>query len=225
LASIIEQLVSVNGIALQLYFENVGTKDIAPETEDKAINLANEMYESKIADDLIATGKDDLGGFELIDECEVDYEREAEMDAKVLEAEEALREKSFLEKIGLARTGTARPNAKSQQDKSVDGFNYKVRYKYNPETTSANSREFCKKMTSAGKIYRGARCHHKWRRLTFRKQGSIDVKSPLAPRVSTNQAEREGYRIRNPREVAMKPKDMARKGFSPNNRNLPKDAR
>jgi len=256
LASIIEQLVSVNGIALELYFENVGSKDIAPETEDKAINLANEMYESKIADDLIANGEDELQGYELIDDSEVDYEREEEMDAKVLEAEEALREKSFLEKIGLAQTGTARPNANSQQDKTVDGFNYKVRYKYNPERTSANSREFCKKMVSAGKMYRkediirmggipvnagfgeggsstysiwkykgGARCHHKWRRLTFRKQGSIDVKSPLAPKVSTNQAEREGYRIRNPREVAMKPKDMARKGFSPNNRNLPKDAR
>jgi len=35
-----------------------------------------------------------------------------------------------------------------------EGKRYKVRYAYAPEATKANSREFCKKMVSAGKVYR-----------------------------------------------------------------------
>jgi hypothetical protein len=41
----------------------------------------------------------------------------------------------------------------------------------------------------------------------------IDVKSPLAPTIRTNKADKAGYRIRNEKEVAMKPKDMANRGF------------
>ena len=53
--------------------------------------------------------------------------------------------KSLLSKIyNLVSTGTARGNASSKQDKEVDGFFFKVRYKYvgnkNPE------RDFCKAM-------------------------------------------------------------------------------
>ena len=36
--------------------------------------------------------------------------------------------------------------------------------------------------------------------------------------VSTNKAEKEGYRVRNPKEVAMKPKDMPYNGFLPTNK-------
>ena len=56
--------------------------------------------------------------------------------------------------IGLASTGSARPNAKSEQDGESDGLRFKVRYQYAPLTTSANSREFCDKMVAAAKIYR-----------------------------------------------------------------------
>ncbi len=59
----------------------------------------------------------------------------------------------------------------------------------------------------------GARCHHKWQRLTFKSKTGVDVNSPNAPKVSTNQAEREGYRVRNPKNVSIKPKDMPSKGF------------
>jgi hypothetical protein len=44
-------------------------------------------------------------------------------------------------------------------------------------------------------------------------EGGIDTKSPLAPIISTNKSEKEGYRVRNPKEVAMKPKDMPNEGF------------
>ena len=36
-------------------------------------------------------------------------------------------------------------------------------------------------------------------------------------------AEKYGYRVRNPKEVAMIPNDMPLKGFHPNNKNLPND--
>jgi hypothetical protein len=49
-------------------------------------------------------------------------------------------------------TGTARPNAKSSLDKTIDGVTFYARFEYagneNPE------RPFCKKMMQAGKIYR-----------------------------------------------------------------------
>ena len=60
-------------------------------------------------------------------------------------------------------------------------------------------------------------CHHKWLRRDLQEvRQSIDVKSPLAPTVSTNKAEKEGYRVRNPKEVAMKPKDMPLQWFFTN---------
>ena len=55
----------------------------------------------------------------------------------------------------LATTGTARPNSKSEQDgENEEGVQFRVRYQYAPLSYSANSREFCKKMVNAAKIYR-----------------------------------------------------------------------
>ena len=39
--------------------------------------------------------------------------------------------------IGLASTGAARPNAKSEQDGESDGLQFKVRYQYAPLKVSA----------------------------------------------------------------------------------------
>ena len=52
-------------------------------------------------------------------------------------------------------TGTAIPNAKSEQDgENEEGVQFRVRYQYAPLTFSDNSRAFCKKMVKAKKIYR-----------------------------------------------------------------------
>jgi hypothetical protein len=72
----------------------------------------------------------------------------------------------------------------------------------------------------------GARCHHKWERRTYvsmRKTESIGAVG--TNQISTNKAEKFGYRVRNPKEVAIMPNDMPLKGFSPNNKNLPSDVR
>jgi len=77
--------------------------------------------------------EEDLSDYELIDSRPVDYEKEEELDNML--------------SVNLS-TGTARPNAKSDEDSRI----YKVRYRYggneNPE------RKFCKQMMSANKIYR-----------------------------------------------------------------------
>ena len=78
-----------------------------------------------------------------MDERPVDYDQEDALDKM----------------IGLASTGSAKPNAKSEQDGEVDDMKFKVRYQYAPlkETMKGGksvSRDFCKKMIAAKKIYR-----------------------------------------------------------------------
>jgi len=72
----------------------------------------------------------------------------------------------------------------------------------------------------------GPRCNHKWERRTYvstRKTESIGAKG--TNEISTAKAAKFGYFPITPKEVATMPKDMPRKGFSPNNTNLPSDAR
>ena len=83
--------------------------------------------------------EEDLENWEIVDERPVDYDQEEALDKM----------------IGLASTGSARPNSKSDQDgKNEEGIQFKVRYQYAPLTTKSNSRDFCKKMVAARKIYR-----------------------------------------------------------------------
>tara|TARA_Y100000114_G_C11694854_1_gene295490 strand:- start:500 stop:994 length:495 start_codon:yes stop_codon:yes gene_type:complete len=57
--------------------------------------------------------------------------------------------------IGLASTGVARPNANSEDDGANANLErFLVRYQYAPNKVSSNSREFCKKMVKANKVYR-----------------------------------------------------------------------
>ena len=150
----LDDILAINGISLKLYFktlqplafietdnaitdeareEETGVKDeltLSKEEsfdDDKMFDLLNEFGE-----------EEDLENWELVDEREVDYDQEETLDKM----------------IGLASTGTARPNAKSEQDGEADNMRFKVRYQYAPLKTQANSREFCKKMVSAKKIYR-----------------------------------------------------------------------
>jgi hypothetical protein len=110
---------------------------------------------SKVFNALEDFGEDeDLEEWELIDERKVDYDSEDELDEQIKKLNE--KNPSLLSKIwNFATTGTARPNAKSDQDgKNEEGVQFKVRYQYAPLRASDNSRSFCKKMVSAKKIYR-----------------------------------------------------------------------
>ena len=66
----------------------------------------------------------------------------------------------------------------------------------------------------------GGNCHHKWMRRTyvsFEQGMGIDPTNPNAKTISTNKAEKAGYRLRNPQQVAMMPVDMPHNGFLPTN--------
>ena len=203
---------------------------------------------------LESIGEDeDLSEWELIDERKVDYDTEDALDYQIEQLN--TKKESFLSKLwNFARTGTARPNAKSSQDEVVDGVQFKVRYQYAPLKVSENSRDFCDRMVKAKKIYRkedilkmnsvklnygwapkgkqnegysiwlykgGALCHHYWVRKTYMRKGkgSIDINSPLAPKISVAEAKRKGFKPeKNNPLVGTKPKDMPYEGFLPTNK-------
>ena len=79
-------------------------------------------------------GEDMSDEWELIDESPVDYETEAVKDAL----------------WAFASVPSSNPNGKSEQDTEI----IKVRYVYSPKSVQDNSREFCKKMVAASKVYR-----------------------------------------------------------------------
>lgn len=258
------EILAVNDISLKLYFktlqplEFIDTEGMDKETKEEetgvkqdmcshAVELSKEGQKSLdgVADILIDLGDDDLDGWEEIDAREVDYDNEEELDAEIDAINSTYKPKlSLLDMIvNLTKTGVARPNSRSEQDKLIGEHFYKVRYRYtgNPKP----QREFCQKMMSANKLYRkediiamgdkvvnagwgangsdkysiwlykgGGNCHHKWQRVTFKSvRKGVDVKNPQTPKISTNKAEKEGLRIRNPKEVSMMPKDMPNQGF------------
>jgi hypothetical protein len=61
----------------------------------------------------------------------------------------------------------------------------------------------------------GPRCNHKWLRRTYASfETKIDPTNPNAKPLSIATAEKYGYRIRNDKEVSMKPSDMPTKGYT-----------
>lgn len=67
----------------------------------------------------------------------------------------------------------------------------------------------------------GARCHHKWERVTF--MLDLNAIEKGYEKIGTRAAEIKGYKVTNPYEVSIYPNNLPLKGFSPNNKNLPSD--
>jgi len=86
------------------------------------VSLAEESDELSngiaIADELIALGHDADEDWFLLDEYEVDYETD-DFENKELEI-------AVAHELATS-TGTARPNSKSEQDKTIDGKKFNVR--------------------------------------------------------------------------------------------------
>lgn len=256
----IDKILAFNGISLKLFFrtlqpleftdlENTQTEDqVAEETGTDGTQLS--AIDKEIADALIECGEVIDENWILIDEFEVDYDQEEEIDLEIANAN--LPKPSLLAKIkNIVSSGTANPRAKSEQDAVVEGFKFITRYRYQGGIKD-NTRDFCKKMVAANKVYRkediermskqvvnsgwgargadtydiflykgGGACHHKWIRQTFvafEEGRGIDPLSPKAKTISTNKAEKAGYRVRNPQLVAVRPIDMPNQGFLPTNK-------
>ena len=149
----LDQILAYNDISLNLYFKTlqpleftedvVTPMDMETREEETGVKLSSQEPTDEHFDSVF-TELEQLGEiinedeWELVDERPVDYEAEA-----------------ALSKYAFASTGSAFPNAKSSQDGvTAEGKRYKVRYAYAPNDTKTNSREFCKKMVSASKVYR-----------------------------------------------------------------------
>tara|TARA_R110002110_G_scaffold107847_4_gene269715 strand:- start:1297 stop:3084 length:1788 start_codon:yes stop_codon:yes gene_type:complete len=157
--------------------------------------------------------------------------------------------------INLVGTGRAAPNKPSEQDREIKGVYFKVRYEYvgtdAPQRQFCRAMRRARKIYRKEDIEKlsslpvnkgfgehgaatysiwlfkgGPRCHHKWQRRTyasFRRHSSIGAADSVE--VSTNKAQKFGYRVDNNPKVSQIPNIMKDKGFSPNNPNIPKDAR
>jgi len=242
----IEQILTFNGVTgLDLYFKRLNLLDSVEEKaqaeEETALSL-----EAQRADWIDEFGEDESEEWELIDSREVDYDKEQELDAQLSEMNKAAAQadKTTLSKIWEFATGWAKPNTASEQDKEIDGFYFKVRYKY--VGNKSPERDFCRQMMRASKIYRkedimrmeslglnkshghngepysiwlykgGVSCHHKWERRTYvSTQKRASIGSAKTSQVSTNKARKFGYRPTNEKEVSMMPKDMPRQGHHP----------
>ena len=143
----LDPLFAVNGIDLDFYFKTLKPADfidvdaVKAQTTDEQEKEGLEREEfsqphtpDATADLLIAFGEDEDDDYELIDEREVDYDMEAQFDAMWT----------------FARVPSSNPAGKSGQDTDL----IKVRYKYAPDIVGDNTREFCRKMIRAGKVYR-----------------------------------------------------------------------
>jgi len=152
----LDRILAFNGISLKLAFRTLQPLEFTDlenvQTEEQAAEETGTMLskDSVIAQALIDLGEDEPENAILIDEFSVDYET----DDKENETLSKGLKQSLLSKIvNLVSTGDARPNITSKQDEVIDGIKFLTRYVYAGETT-AKSREFCKKMIAAGKIYR-----------------------------------------------------------------------
>ena len=212
----IDEILSINGIALNLYFKtiqpldfiDINTMNAETNEEETGVKMSKVCCSTEDSlDDETAQSLIDLGELEnenwlLIDESEVDYDND-DTENELLNNEP---KQSLLSKIyNFVSTGTARPNAKSDQDENIDGVRFITRYVYAGETSS-NSRLFCKKMTQVDKVYRkedilrmseqavnkgwgprgadtysiwlykgGGACHHRWNKRVYASFEGVNI--------------------------------------------------
>jgi hypothetical protein len=220
----------------------------AETTEEETGIKMSAHTDPNIANALIDKGEELGEEWVLIDETEVDLESEKDLDAEIESLNNPKKkELSLIQKLATAITG--RPNAKSSQDENVDGIRFITRYKYsgaesgerefcnkmlrasklyrkedivNTNSNFVNAGQGHKGLPYDLFLYKGGvNCKHKWLRQTYVsfENVKIDVNSPKATQISTNKAEKYGYRVRNPKEVAMTPFDMPNHGHHPDYNN------
>ena len=148
-----DAILAVNGISLKLYFKTLQPLEFI-ETDNAVTDEAREeetgvkLSKEEPSDEELLEMLDGLGeseeellkqGWEIFDERAVDYEQEEALDKM----------------LSLASVVPNRAMANSELDGETEtGKRYMVRYQYAPLIVSGNSREFCKKMVRAKRIYR-----------------------------------------------------------------------
>ena len=243
----IEKILAFNGVTgLDLYFKRLNLLESIEEAQQQQQESVGFSLNSHLQDFIDEFGEQEDEEWELIDSREVDYDQEQELDSQLSEMNKAAAQadKTTLSKIWEFATGWARPNTASEQDREIDGFYFKVRYKYTGNQSP--ERDFCRQMMRASKVYRkedilrmeqsginashghngepysiwlykgGVSCHHKWERRTYVSASKkASIGSAKTNQISTNKARKFGYRPTNEKEVSMMPKDMPYDGHHP----------
>lgn len=130
-------------IAWQLWGGDAGRDWAARIVERVNKNELSHENDSEIAEALIALGEDWNEDMILIDTYQVDYDTD---DAENHELD-------MITLHELASTGSANPAFPSEQDEVIKGKLFMTRYVYRG-VLSDNTREFCRKMLAADKLYR-----------------------------------------------------------------------
>ena len=242
-----DSILAFNGIALKLFFKTFQPLEFTDlENTQNKEQIAEETGTelSKHKNPLIELGEDENKNWILIDDFEVDYEKDEE-ENKLLALDP---KQSFLSKIiNLVSTGDARPNITSKQDKTIEGIKFVVRYKFVGKVED-NTREFCREMIKAKKLYRkedivamnsvavnkgwgpkgadtydiflykgGGNCYHRWNKQVFAVMSGTALDLPNQKELAQSIAEKQGYKIKNDSLVSTRPVDMDNYGFLPSN--------
>jgi hypothetical protein len=244
-----DKILSYNNISLHLYFKTLqpleftdleNVEDDETREEETGVKLSED---NEIANKLIDLGENEediLKEYDLIDEHEVDYELDDELNEKIDELNN---------EVKLVSTGRANKTKDSEQDGTTKssralGYTFLVRYTYTKAPGKADSsREFCKKMMKAKKVYRkedimamgnvavnpgfgkngaaeyniwlykgGARCFHRWTRKIFLRK---DDTKGVGKSISTNRAIKAGFKPEtNNKKVSIAPKNTKYKGYT-----------
>ena len=254
-----DSILAYNQISLKLYFKTLqpleftdltNVEDEETKEEETGIKLSQDLPDelgSDIADSLIDLGQSEeelLAEYDLVDESEVDYELDDDLDGVITDLN--TEDKTVLSKIwNFVSTGVARPNSKSKQDgtsrqDSQKGVEFLVRYSYTPQRTKDTSRQFCSKMVSAGKVYRKEDIQAMTKKAVnagFGKGGSdtysiwlwkggarcnhkwfrktYQIKNGKKSEITSGQAKSKGFKApKNAQKVPVAPKDMKYKGYT-----------
>ena len=249
-----DQILAYNDISLNLYFKTLqpleftdleNVEDEETKEEETGVKLSKES--NKLLEEFIGKGQNEeelLEEFDLIDEMDVDYDLEDELDKKIDELNN---------EVKLARVGKAAPYKESEQDgkskkEGKEDITYLVRYMYTAysggyQTRQGRSREFCIKMMNANKVYRkediialekvpvnagfgvnGAATYSIWlykggarcsHRWTRKIYARKDGSKSLGNTISTTKAKSDGFTPEsNPNKVSIAPRNMPNKGYT-----------
>ena len=146
----IDDILAVNGIALKIYVktltpieftdETLVTQEQKEEETGQKLSTDVDVHTEELVNDLGDNEKTLFElGYQLIDERAVDYDQEEDLDKQI--------------QMATAPRGTATQSSKLDGE-TKEGQKYLVRYQYAPLSVSANSRDFCKKMVRAKRVYR-----------------------------------------------------------------------
>ena len=147
-----DKILAFNGVSLKLYFETLKPLEFTDPSGNTLEVQQNLSSVDDVADLLISQGENVPDNWVLIDEYTVDYEGD-DIENESIEKLNTNKKSLLSRLVELVSTGTARPNSKSEQDENIEGIKFITRYVYAGETTS-KSRDFCKKMANANKVYR-----------------------------------------------------------------------